>query len=53
MKSFTLTFSDLSGQLESQILDIYASSFADAYLKAKDYECLYIGLFLTDIHFNY
>lgn len=53
MKSFTLTFSDLSRLLASQIVEIHASSFADAYVKAKEYECLFKGLVLTDIHLNY
>lgn len=53
MKSFTLTFSDLSGQFPSEVLEIHATSFADAYVKAKSYEQYFINLVLTDIHFNF
>lgn len=53
MKTFTLTFSDLSGQLSSQTLEIHATSFVDAYVKAKSYKHYFVDLVLTDIRFNY
>ena len=53
MKTFTLTYSDPSGQIQSRVLEIYADSFIDACEKALYYEQFFANRVLTDIHFDF
>lgn len=51
MKTFVICFSDPNGVLESQTMEIHASSFPDAYVKAVDFQSHFSGLILTSITF--
>lgn len=49
MKTYVICFSDPNGDLESQSVEIHASSFPAAYVKAVDYQSCFVGLILTSI----
>ena len=49
MKTFVICFSDPNGVLEPQTIEIHASSFPDAYVKAVDFRSHFLGLILTSI----
>lgn len=49
MKTFAICFSDPNGVLESQTMEIHASSFPDAYVKAVDFQSHFSGLILISI----
>ena len=49
MKTFAICFSDPNGVLEPVIMEIYASSFPDAYVKAVDFQSHFLSLILTSI----
>ena len=49
MKTYVIRFSDPSGILESQTVEIHASSFTDAYVRAVDFRPYFVGLTLTSI----
>ena len=53
MKTFTLTFSDPSGQFQTRVLEIYDNSFTDACEKALYYEQFFPNRVLTNIHFDF
>lgn len=46
MKKFRIVFSDPHGVLDSQVLEIHATSFPDAYVKSCSYRELFNGLSL-------
>lgn len=49
MKTYIIRFSDPNGVLESQTVEIHASSFPDAYVKSVDFRPYFVGLVLTSI----
>ena len=49
MKTYIICFSDPNGVLVSQSVEIHASSFPAAYVKAVDYQSYFVGLILTSI----
>ena len=49
MKTYVICFSDPNGILYAQTIEIHATSFPDAYLKAVDYQGCFVGLVLTSI----
>lgn len=49
MKTYVIRFSDPNGVLESQTVEIHATSFPAAYVTAVDYQSCFVGLVLTSI----
>lgn len=49
MKTYVICFSDPNGILQSQTVEIHASSFPDAYVKSVDFQSCFVGLVLTSI----
>ena len=49
MKTYVICFSDPNGILNAQTIEIHATSFPDAYVKAVDYQGCFVGLVLTSI----
>lgn len=47
MKLFLIVFSDPKGVLNSQEVELHATSFPDAYVKSCSYKELFLGLELT------
>ena len=49
MKTYVIRFSDPNGVLDSQSVEIHASSFPAAYVMAVDYQSCFVGLILESI----
>lgn len=49
MKTFVICFSDPNGVLEPQTMEIHASSFFGACVKAVDFQSHFSGLILTSV----